>query len=226
MTFGIDTAPAPVTAPAAMFGTWQVGTLQRQQAAADAIAEAWRNRPWPGPGLRSYTVLAADDDTTLLHFSQVNDLDEVPAQDLTWKQEVDAAVPDIDRTGVFAAKRRESTPTYGPAARAGCVVLVTRVFDGPDTGRANRLVDTVFRSTADTTPADGLLSAHFYVNTDGTRVFNYALWTTAEAHRQAIEHRPARLEASTQWQKAHAWPGLLDTTFQRFRPALQLTSRI
>ncbi|MDJ1136866.1 antibiotic biosynthesis monooxygenase [Streptomyces iconiensis] len=226
MTFNIDTAPDPVTAPAAMFGTWQVGTPQRQQATAEAIADAWRKRPWPGPGLQSYTVLAADDGTTLLHFSQVNDLDEVPPQDLTWKQEVDAAVPDIERTGVIAAKRRESTPAYGPAAEAGCVVLVTRLFDGPDTGRANRPADAMFGRTIGTPPPDGLLSAHFYVNTDGTRVFSYALWTTTEAHRQAIEHRPARPEAHTQRQQAPARPGLLDTTVQRFRPALQLTSRI
>ncbi|MFG3254698.1 antibiotic biosynthesis monooxygenase [Streptomyces sp. NPDC048172] len=205
------------------FGTWQVGTPGRQQATAEAIADAWRARPWPGPGLRSYTVLAADDATTLLHFSQVSDLDKVPAQDLAWKEEVDAAVPGIERTGVVAARLRRSTPLHGPAAGAGCVVLVTRVFDGPDTARANRLVDAMFHSSADTPPADGLLSAHFYVSTDGTRVFAYALWATAEAHREAIEHRPARLEANEQWQRAHAWPGLLSTAFQRFRPALQLT---
>ncbi|MGY1433730.1 antibiotic biosynthesis monooxygenase [Streptomyces reniochalinae] len=222
MRSGIESALGPVSTAAAVFGCWQVGTPQRQHVVAEAIADAWRGRPWPGPGLRSYAVLAADDGTTLLHFSQVDDLDDVPAQDLTWKQQVDAAVPGIERTGVTAGVLRRSTPAYGPAAEAACAVLVTRIFDGPDAERANRLVDAMFESSAGTPPAKGLLSAHFYVSPDGTKVFNYALWISADAHRQAIEKRPAELEANAQWQRVHAYPGLLSTSFQRFRPLLRL----
>nr|WP_241265870.1 antibiotic biosynthesis monooxygenase [Streptomyces boncukensis] len=146
--------------------------------------------------------MAADDGTTLLHFSQVEDLDAVPGQDLTWKDEVDAAVPGIERVGVVAGRRRRSTPAYGASGQPSCVVLVTRVFDGPDRRRAEQLIEAMFESTSDTPPADGLLSAHFYVSPDGARVLNYALWAS--------------------WQQAHAWPGLLGTTFQRFRPVLHL----
>ncbi|UNS95273.1 antibiotic biosynthesis monooxygenase [Streptomyces tubbatahanensis] len=222
MRTGVASVLGQVSTPAAVFGSWQVGTPQRQHAVAEAIAGAWRRRPWPGPGLRSYAVLAADDGTTLLHFSQVDDLEDVPAQDLTWKQEVDAAVPGIERTGVSAGVLRRSTPAYGPAAEAACAVLVTRIFDGPDAERANRLVDAMFESSAETPAAEGLLSAHFYVSPDGATVLNYALWASADAHRQAIENRPAELEANAQWQQAHACPGLLSTSFQRFRPLLRL----
>lgn len=106
---------------------------------AQAIAGAWRRRPWPGIGLRAYTVLAADDGTTMLHFSEVDDLEDVPPQDLTWKQEVDAAVPGIERVGVASNVLRCGTPVHGPAAEATCVVLATRTFDSPDAARADRL---------------------------------------------------------------------------------------
>ncbi|GAA2065317.1 antibiotic biosynthesis monooxygenase [Streptomyces albiaxialis] len=222
MELRVDSVPGPVTAPAALFGTWRVGTPRRQRETAEAVARAWRSRPWPGPGLRSYAVLAGDDGSTLLHASQVEDLDDVPAQDLSWKREVDAAVPGIERTGVASGRSRRGTPAYGPAAEAGCVVLVTREFDGPDTARAEGLVEALFEGSAGTPPADGLLSAHFYVSPDGSRVFNYALWTSAEAHRRAVEHPPAPLAADERWQRAHSWPGLRSTGFQRFRPLLGL----
>ena len=226
MESGVESVPGPVTADAALFGTWRVGTEERQRATAEAVARAWRTRPWPGDGLRSYAVLAADDGSTLLHVSEVEDLDDVPAQDLSWKQEVDRDVPGIERVGVVAARSYRRTPAYGRAADAACFVLVTRVFDGPGTERAEGLVEAMFDSSAGAAPAPGMISADFYVSPDGARVFNYALWTSAEAHRHAIEHRPPRLAADERWRRAHAWPGLLSTSFQRFRPLLRLVPAV
>ncbi|MEU9154924.1 hypothetical protein AB0D59_31280 [Streptomyces sp. NPDC048417] len=133
-------------------------------------------------------------------------------------------MPGIERVGVVAGTLRRSSPAYGPAAGAACVVLVTRVFDSPDLGRAKGLVEAMFQGSADTPSADGLLSANFYVSAEGAQVFNYALWTSADAHARAIAQRPAELEANEEWQRAHAWPGLVSTTFQRFRPLLRLTA--
>lgn len=56
---------------------------------------------------------------------------------------------------------------------------------GPDVDRAERLVKARFADSAETQPAAGLIPAHFYVSADGSRVFNYALWTSAQAHQNA-----------------------------------------
>ncbi|MEW2452982.1 antibiotic biosynthesis monooxygenase [Streptomyces albus] len=223
MKAGVETVLGPVSTAAALFGTWDVGGPERQYAVAKTIAGAWRRRPWPGIGLRAYTVLAADDGTTMLHFSEVDDLVDVPPQDLTWKQEVDAAVPGIERVGVASGLLRRSTPVHGPAAEATCVVLATRKFDSPDAARADRLVDAVSESGAGVPPADGLLSAHFSVSADGSQVFDCALWVSADAHRRAVENRSAGLETNARWRQAPPWPGLVGTVFQRFRPLLRLT---
>ncbi|WP_055497680.1 hypothetical protein [Streptomyces albus] len=103
------------------------------------------------------------------------------------------------------------------------MVLATRKFDSPDAARADRLVDAVSESGAGVPPADGLLSAHFSVSVDGSQVFDCALWVSADAHRRAVENRSAGLETNVRWRQAHAWPGLVGTVFQRFRPLLRLT---
>lgn len=206
----------------ALLSTWRVGTPLRQEATLKAIAAAWQIHPWPEPGLDSYSILAGDDGATLLHLSQVNSDDAQAGQDLTGKREIDGAIPGIERTGVVAARLQRSTPPYGAARDAACVVLVTREFDGPDIDRAQGLVEAMFAGSAETPPAAGLISAHFYVSADGSQVFNYALWTSAQSHQDAIDSRPAELEHNNSWKQAHAWPGLLSTTFQRYRPRLQL----
>lgn len=138
MKAGAESALGPVSTAAALFGTWDVGGPERRHA-------SHRRSPVPGgagPGRASAcvrTVLAADDGTTMLHFSEVDDLEDVPPQDLTWKQEVDAAVPGIERVGVASGVLRCGTPVHGPAAEAACVVLATRRFDSPDAARADRL---------------------------------------------------------------------------------------
>jgi hypothetical protein len=60
-----------------------------------------------------------------------------------------------------------------------------------------------------------MLSAHVHVSVDGSRVLNYAEWTSEDAHRNAVENPPAELATSTQWRHAHAWPGLKSTMFKR-----------
>lgn len=222
MGFRVETVPCPLDAAIALFGIWRVGSSERQRTAADAIAAAWDARPWPDARLHEYAVLAGDDGTTLLHFSQMDGETTGAGSDSEWKRDVDAAVPGIERHGVVACRLHRSTPAYGPAREAGCVVLVTREFDGPDVGRAERLVNTIFDGRAQTPPAAGLLAAHFYVSLDGARVFNYALWASADAHRSAIENIPASLASNAEWQQAHSWPGLVNTSFQRFRPDLLL----
>lgn len=209
-----------------LFGRWRVGALHRQRATIDAIQAAWRARPWPSPELLAYDVLPSTDGTTLLHRSQWTSADacRTAAVDPSWKSEVDRAVPGIERLGVVGCRSYRSRAGGADGPAPGCVVLVTRVFDGPDAERADGLVDALFDSTCATPAPVGLLVARFYVGLAGTHVFNWAEWTDEAAHRSAITRQlPATVDAS-RWQRICDWPGLTGTTFDRFHPALRLTA--
>lgn len=226
MNYRTTTAPEPARADitATAFGLWQVDTAARQDTAIDAIAEAWDRRPWPGPGLATYSVLAGLDHSTLLHVAQYKDPDApVLPEHRSWKDEVDAAVPGLRRLGVTGCHRHRSA-VVDPAAEPGCAVLVVREFDKPDVEQARQLIDTLFHSTADRPAAEGMISAHFYVSLDGSRVFNFAYWTSEEAHRAAVEHVPDDVAANAEWQQVHEWPGLVQTTFRRFEFRLRLAA--
>ncbi|GAA4235225.1 hypothetical protein GCM10022254_42020 [Actinomadura meridiana] len=105
-------APDARIAATGLFGTWRVGTADRQRAVVASVEEAWQARSWPGPGLDAYGVLIGDDDDTLLHVSLAEYPDAVGRQDLSWKRDVDTAVLNIDRVGVAACRRHRSTPAF------------------------------------------------------------------------------------------------------------------
>ncbi|MGW3350026.1 hypothetical protein ACWDA3_42575 [Nonomuraea rubra] len=72
-------------------------------------------------------------------------------------------------------------------------------FDGPGAERAGALVEAMFEASANTPPAAGLICASFYVSLDGSRAFNYALWTSAQAVREPGCHGlrlPGRLRSA------------------------------
>ncbi|GAA4535317.1 antibiotic biosynthesis monooxygenase [Amycolatopsis samaneae] len=221
------TNPARADVDAPTFGFWRVGTRERQHAAIEALADAWEARPWPASALRTYSVFAGSDGTTLLHYSQWADEDAHRVFTRTGRdprnEEVFAAVPGIERLGSTSYRLHRSR-VDDPATTAGCVVIVLRRFDKPDPDRARQLIDTLFSVPAHT-PTPGLLSAHFHVSTDGSRVLNYAEWTSENAHRAAVADRPQEIDDNAEWRKAHSWPGLTSTTVQYFRPALTFVSR-
>ncbi|MGI5346612.1 antibiotic biosynthesis monooxygenase [Streptomyces sp. CA-250714] len=220
-----DAAHADAETGLTVFGTWRVGAAARQRAAVDALAAAWSARPWPTRDLRAYDVLASIDGATLLHRSQwaVQDAQRAVLPDRSWKDEVDRAVPGIERAGVIGGQLHRSRTTEDTPRAAGCIVLVTRTFDGSDPARARARTDALFEATADTPAPAGLLSARFYLSPDGRHVLNYAEWTDAEAHQAAITQPPPETVDRAQWRQVHDWPGLTHTTFDRFHPGRQIT---
>jgi len=130
---------------------------------------------------------------------------------------VDNAVPDIERLGVTGYRLYRSAVADGPEQVPGCIVVVTREFDGPDLERARQMVDTLF-AVPTTAPAPGLIAAHVHISTDGARVLNYAEWVSAQAHQTAIESTPQAVKENKEWQEVHAWPGLKSTAFKRYLP--------
>ncbi|QGV81251.1 antibiotic biosynthesis monooxygenase [Streptomyces ficellus] len=209
--------------------TWRVGTPERQRAAVDAIAAAWRRRDWPDVGLRSYTVHIGEDGDTLLHYSQWTSEEAYEEFFRSHRDErnaeIDAAVPGIERVALHSyALYRSAPPDPDDHRVPGCVVIVDVEFDGPDPDRQRAWVDGVFDALAgDPAPHPGGMSAHFHLGLDGTRVLNYAEWESAGAHVEALAAPGDGVGSDTpQWRKVLTFPGVVGGGVKRYAPALSL----
>lgn len=102
----------------------------------------------------------------------------------------------------------------------GCLVIVSVEFEGPDERRQRDWIDLVFEALA-SEPArpQGGISGFFHVSTDGTRVLNYAEWTSAEAHLAALAAPGADGIGTTDaWKKVQTYPGMSGGSVKRYRP--------
>ncbi|MFI6928869.1 antibiotic biosynthesis monooxygenase [Streptomyces sp. NPDC050287] len=231
MTRRTDTHP-DLTRPdvgAPFFSTWRVGTPERQRQTVEAIARTWERRPWPTAGLLGYHVYTGHDGTTLLHHSQWASEQEFEAFVKVHRQErvdeIDTAVPGIERVGLGRYRRyRSGVREDGPARVPGCVVIVDVEFDGPDAERQRAWVDAVFEALeSEPNQHPGGISGHFHLSTDGTRVLNYAEWESAQAHIDALAAPGDGIGSATAlWQRVQSWPGLKSSTVSRYEHALGL----
>ncbi|GAA4825946.1 antibiotic biosynthesis monooxygenase [Streptomyces ziwulingensis] len=220
-------------ARALFFSTWRVGTPERQRQAVAAIARTWERRPWPAGDLRGYHVYTGHDGETLLHHSRWASEQAYEAFVKTQRQErvdeIDTAVPDIERMGLgryryYRGGTRRDGDGAGPVP--GCVVIVDVEFEGPDPARQRAWVDAVFEALAtDPRPRPGGLSAHFHLSTDGTRVLNYAEWESARAHIDALAGPGDGVGSPTpEWERVRKWPGLRSSAVNRYDHALGLVA--
>ncbi|MCC5034464.1 antibiotic biosynthesis monooxygenase [Streptomyces sp. WAC 00631] len=210
-------------AGARFFSTWRVGTPQRQRAVVAAVAATWAERPWPTRDLLAYHVYTGTDGDTLLHHSQWTDKAAYHAFVRTHRQErndeIDAAVPGIERVGIAAYELYRSRSLRDPGAVPGCVVVVDVEFDGPDRARQRAWVDAVFEALdGEPQSRPGGISANFLLSTDGTRVLNYAEWTSEEAHADALAAPGDGVGSATEgWRRVQSFPGLLRSDVKRYR---------
>lgn len=227
VTSTVHPDPARPEAGAPLFSTWRVGTPERQRATAEAIAATWDKRPWPTPDLLSYSVYAADDGDTLMHYSQWTSeeayFDFFRSHRQERNDEIDSAVPGIERVGLSSYRlyRSHVPDAARRAAEApGLIVAVDVRFEAGAAGRRTEWVDTVIDALTDEAETHReLLGAHFHLLVDGERhlasaadrVFNYAEWTSEEAYDAAREaHSPA-------WEKVRAFPGFQGAEGKRYR---------
>ncbi|MCP9964380.1 Lrp/AsnC family transcriptional regulator [Actinomadura madurae] len=157
----------------------------------------------PGPPTSRPTALATTSQTAV---------GRTPA---AWMAHAKALAWPVERTGGAPGG---STPVHREVAEAGCAVLVTRTFDGPAPNRARALPADPYTAETGAPAAGGLIATPFYNGLDGSHMLNYALWTTTQAHKAAIEHRPPPPADDPLWQRAHTVPRLRSTTFRRCRP--------
>ncbi|MEW1611977.1 MULTISPECIES: antibiotic biosynthesis monooxygenase [unclassified Streptomyces] len=221
--------PARSDAGIAKSGTWDVGTPERQRQAVDAIRKAWESRPWPHPGLLSYSVYAGEDGATLLHYSQWTG--EQAHQDFVREgrdardADIDAAVPGIERRGLRTYELyRSGLRPGGDTREPGCVVIVDVEFAGPDPARQRDWVDAVFEALGDDVHLpEGGIAAHFHVSTDGTRVLDYAEWESAEHHIAALAAPGEGVGSpSPLWERVRNHPGVTGGGVSRYAPALSM----
>ncbi|WP_336322233.1 antibiotic biosynthesis monooxygenase [Streptomyces lavendofoliae] len=208
-------------------GTWRVGSPERQRAAVDAVAAAWRSRDRPVPGLLSYHVYTGEDGDTLLYYAQWTD--DRARQDFARTRRdgrnagPDAAVPGAVRSAPRPYTLYRSGLLHPDDTRVpGCVVIVDVEFDGPDADRQRDWVDTVFEALeSDPGLHPGGISGHFHLSLDGTRVLNYAEWESAQAHIEALAGPGDGIgTAVPQWRKVREYPGVVGGGVRRYTPAL------
>lgn len=215
-------------AGAPFFSTWRVGTPLRQRQTVEAIARTWEARPWPADGLLGYHVYTGHDGSTLLHHSQWRGEQAYESFVRTHRQErvdqIDTAVPGIERLGLGRYRRYRSARRDGDPRVPGCVVIVDIEFEGPDPERQRAWVDAVLAALeAEPEPHSGGISAHFHLSTDGTRVLNYAEWESARAHAEALAAPGDGVGSATElWRRVQNWPGLKGSTVSRYDHALGL----
>ncbi len=221
-----DPARPEVGAP--FFSTWRVGTPDRQRATVEAIAATWEKRPWPAEGLLGYYVHTGNDGSTLLHQSQWRSEQDYEAFVKVHRQErvdeIDVAVPGIERIGLDRYRRCRSAVRPSETRVPGCLVIVEVEFEGADPERQRAWVDAVFEALeSEPDPHPGGISAHFHLSTDGTKVINYAEWESAEAHIEAMAAPGGGVGSRTpEWERVQTYPGLKGATVNRYSYALGL----
>lgn len=202
-----------------------VADEHEQGAVADAIVASWSQELWP-EHLRSVSCFVSIDPVVGVGFLRGTEAGDVGGlRVVTYVQWTSAAA--TSGRGVFARYRSYQPTTSRPGPRPGCVVFVTVDFDGPDGDRQRRWIDGVVAAlAAEPQPAPGLIAAHFHASTDGTRVVNYAEWTSAQAHRDALADGPDGIGQAElpEWRRVREFPGVTANTVGRYALRRSLTA--
>lgn len=95
---------------------------------------------------------------------------------------------------------------------AGCLVVVRQPLKTPDPAAQRDWAATVLRALESDTPPEGLLSANFFASRDGKVVLNFAEWTSAEAHREALRRgsygQHGSIGSSEPWRATREHPAI------------------
>ncbi|KOX00140.1 hypothetical protein ADK65_15380 [Streptomyces sp. NRRL B-1140] len=208
---------------AALFSTWRVGTSERQRQTGEVIGRVWERRPWPTRDLLGYHVYAGRDGSTLMHYSQWTGERAYESFVGTHRQErvdeIDTAVPGIDRVGLVRYRRyRSRERAAGDTRVPGLIVTVRIDFEDGARERREEWVDLAVKALGDDPVGHaGLVSAHFHLSTDGGHVLNYAEWESAGAYEAAMA-----APSTDSWERVRAYPGLRKVTGSSYEHTLGL----
>jgi len=210
--------PARSDVGVALSSEWALGTSERQQAAAEAIVDAWQHRPWPD-GLLTYSIYLDTDGDLIRDYSQWTS--EAALDEQRRIDPVDAAVPGIVRRDL--GRYRLYRGTRSDDGRVPGAIAAVRVdTDGRDL--AETWVDAVFDALAhDQHLPEGGIGAFFHISTDGRQVLNYAEWVSADAHKRALAASGGRISQGSLWDKVQTMPGVRQRGVTRYHLHRTLT---
>lgn len=216
--------PARTDAGLVLSSEWAVGNPELLVPTADAIIAAWEKSPWPA-GLLAYALYLDADGDLIRHYSQWTNRAAFVDFERTGRkpriERIDAAVPGIvrqDHAEYHLYRGSRSTADELPGS-----MVAVRV-DTDDEALARTWVDAVFAALEGTAglPSGGL-GAFFHISTDGKRVLNYAEWTSAEAHRQALAATGRGIAQGPLWDKVQTMPGVRAQSVTRYHLHRTLT---
>lgn len=181
VTAALRTAP-PAETDLVVTDTWRVGDRVRQRALADAAMAAWA-RDWPAGLLRLDCLLSTDGELVLYYARWADEA----AYRASGPDRTAGAMPGAEHLGTITSRVHGpltwSADAGAAGALAGCTVLVTIGTDGRE--RQEQVAATIAAHVGGA-PHPGGVGGHLLFSTDGTRVLNYAEWTSEEAHREAL----------------------------------------
>ncbi|WP_405739935.1 hypothetical protein OG422_04535 [Streptomyces sp. NBC_01525] len=159
----------------AVFMTYRyVADADQGRALLDEIADAWEKAERPKEILAFFCYLSTDG-TTVMTYAQCTD----SAVYRPFAGGLPAASARVEPIEFRLHRSVVLSPTAGPPN-----ALVTALFDVDGAERQQRIVASVAENL-ERAPADeytGLIASHFHLSVDGTRVINFAEWTSDEAH--------------------------------------------
>ncbi|CQD04440.1 hypothetical protein A5746_05165 [Mycolicibacterium conceptionense] len=168
-----------------VLGQWRTPPAA-QSAALDGSSAAWDDVEMP-PGMLSHTAFAAEEPDLVVHVSLATNLNAYKTFDKhRWATVVDQHVAGIQRISATPYRRYRSVHTDQPGS-PGCVVMVH--FEAESAHTAREWIDNLITASTPATAPPGMLSAHFHIATDGTRILNYAEWTDTHSHQQSVADR-------------------------------------
>jgi hypothetical protein len=170
----------------------------------DEIVDAWGQARWPKEILTFSCYLSTDGDNVMT-YTQCADAD-------VYRPFV-RSLPAVSARVEPVEYRLHRSVVHDPTAGVpGALVAATFDVDGVE--RQQRIVASV-AGHLEQAPHDelaGLIASHFHVSLDGTRVVNFAEWTTDEAHVTfldgAARHGSLRI--------AEEMPGIRPIGFKRY----------
>ncbi|SDZ36594.1 Antibiotic biosynthesis monooxygenase [Amycolatopsis xylanica] len=158
---------------------WFVGDAVTGRAVLDEIGDAWERTAWP-EGILAFSAYLSADGDTVMTYTQC-------ADDTAYRPFVRALPAAVARVEPVEYRLRRDVVLDSSAAAPGAIVIASFDVDGPE--RQETIVAAVAANLERSPSAErgGLIASHFHASLDGTRVINYAEWTTDEAHVLFLE---------------------------------------
>ncbi|HEY8549274.1 MAG TPA: hypothetical protein VIL35_04900 [Vicinamibacterales bacterium] len=206
---------------------WEVGTAERQQKLFEASTAAWEAIRWPETLLSINWLASLDGERALAYVQWANDTQfeefRTTVRPALFAR-IQEALPDIQPSPArfYRLHRSRVRPDATPP---GCIVIVRVEFEAPEETRQKAWIDTVFQALdAEENLHPGGLAAHFHVSADGAGVLNWAEWTDAAAHQEALDgSKQGTIGSNPLWQRVLTFPGMTAHGFRRYRFARSLS---